>query len=124
MNNNNNISNSGISSSIYNINCNISYIIVLVRGLHSLSRIGDELYIESLDNSLSFRTVNSAQSAYSSVTFYTSFFIHYKSDFKSDEGGKCKLSMKVNMLLSYLMIPYLNLNKLVSLYVQIIFIML
>lgn len=70
-------------------------LLVLVRGLHSLSRIGDDLYVEPTDEYLSFRTVNSAQSAYSSLVFYVSFFTKYKSEFNTEEGGKCKLSMKV-----------------------------
>ncbi|XKL66278.1 hypothetical protein PGB90_009698 [Kerria lacca] len=67
---------------------------VRIRGLHSLSRIGDDLYVEPTDEYLSFRTVNSAQSAYSSLVFYVSFFTKYKSEFNTEEGGKCKLSMK------------------------------
>lgn len=79
----------------------IQYLIsVLVRGLHSLARIGDDLYVEPIEDRLCFRTVNSSQSAYSSVVFFLPFFNHYKCEFDAEEGvGKCKLSMKVSPIL-------------------------
>ncbi|XP_065206807.1 cell cycle checkpoint control protein RAD9B [Planococcus citri] len=67
---------------------------ILVRGLHSLSRIGDELYVEPTKDGMSFRTVNAAQSAYSSLFFNLSFFSRYKCDFQTDEAGTCKISMR------------------------------
>ncbi|KAK7601276.1 hypothetical protein V9T40_008717 [Parthenolecanium corni] len=70
------------------------HIRILVRGLHSLSRIGDDLYVEPTENRLCFRTVNTAQSAYSSLVFDLPFFNQYKCEFDTEEGGKCKLSMK------------------------------
>lgn len=71
--------------------------IVLCRGLHSLSRIGDELYVEPTEEGMCFRTVNAAQSAYSSLFFNLSFFSKYKSEFESEDGGTSKIAMKVSI---------------------------
>ncbi|CAH2274046.1 cell cycle checkpoint control RAD9A isoform X1 [Pelobates cultripes] len=57
---------------------------VFGRAVHSLSRIGDELYLESLDDGLYLRSVNSSRSAYACFTFAPLFFHSYEST-----GGPC-----------------------------------
>ncbi|XP_074740742.1 cell cycle checkpoint control protein RAD9A isoform X1 [Strix uralensis] len=69
---------------------------VLGRAVHSLSRIGDELYLEPTDSGLSLRTVNSSRSAFASFLFAPLFFQLY------EVGGpppdrelfRCKVLMK------------------------------
>ena len=47
---------------------------VFAKSILALSKIGDELYIEPLQNSLTIRTVNSSRSAFACFSFKQSFF--------------------------------------------------
>ncbi|KAK6191327.1 hypothetical protein SNE40_003046 [Patella caerulea] len=74
---------------------------VFGRAVHSLSKIGDELYVEPLEQGFALRTVNSTRSAYAYMLFSPSFFTHYddgsallKSNDSEDEGLRCKVNMK------------------------------
>ncbi|KAL4223119.1 Cell cycle checkpoint control protein rad9b [Mactra antiquata] len=73
---------------------------VFGRAVHSLSKIGEELYIEPLDHGLALRTVNSSRSAYACFLFAPSFFQHYDdgvgdvSSQDSDDTLRCKIAMK------------------------------
>lgn len=73
---------------------------VFGRAIHSLSKIGEELYIEPLAHGLALRTVNSSRSAYACFLFSPSFFQHYDdgtppiSDQDSDDAIKCKIAIK------------------------------
>ncbi|CAH2259776.1 jg24336 [Pararge aegeria aegeria] len=67
------------------------------RTIHALARFGDELYLESLPDSILLRTLNAAESAYAMIKFNKNFFSHFNYNFYStedNEGLKCKISMK------------------------------
>ena len=70
------------------------------RSIHCLSRIGDELFFEALQDGLALRTVNSSRSAYASFIFSTLFFHEYEQGCEEIEGSnpsellKCKITMK------------------------------
>ncbi|KAK3927306.1 Cell cycle checkpoint control protein RAD9A [Frankliniella fusca] len=73
---------------------------ILGRALHSLARIGEELYLEPLNEGLTFRTVHSNHSVYAEVHFNNQFFSYYNCPIQSqgqgeDDGAlKCRINMK------------------------------
>ncbi|MBW03492.1 Cell cycle checkpoint control protein RAD9A, partial [Eschrichtius robustus] len=67
---------------------------VLGKAVHSLSRIGDELYLEPLEDGLSFRTVNSSRSAYACFLFAPLFFQQYQAATPGQDPLRCKILMK------------------------------
>ncbi|XP_003468336.1 cell cycle checkpoint control protein RAD9A isoform X3 [Cavia porcellus] len=67
---------------------------VLGKAVHSLSRIGDELYLEPLDDGLSLRTVNSSRSAYACFLFAPLFFQQYQPSTPGQDLLRCKILMK------------------------------
>ncbi|XP_022261304.2 cell cycle checkpoint control protein RAD9A isoform X3 [Canis lupus baileyi] len=67
---------------------------VLGKAVHSLSRIGDELYLEPLEDGLSLRTVNSSRSAYACFLFAPLFFQQYQATTSGQEALRCKILMK------------------------------
>lgn len=69
---------------------------VLGRAVHSLSRIGDELYLEPTESGLSLRAVNSSRSAFASFLFAPLFFQLYEpgSTGPDTELFRCKVHMK------------------------------
>ncbi|XP_039091393.1 cell cycle checkpoint control protein RAD9A isoform X3 [Hyaena hyaena] len=67
---------------------------VLGKAVHSLSRIGDELYLEPLEDGLSLRTVNSSRSAYACFLFAPLFFQQYQAAPPGQEALRCKILMK------------------------------
>lgn len=73
---------------------------ILGRALHSLARIGDELYLEPLNGGLTFRTVHSNHSVYAEVHFTNQFFSYYNCPVQSqgqgedDDALKCRINMK------------------------------
>lgn len=71
---------------------------ILAKAIHALSKIGDEMYIEPHENTLSFRTVNMANSAYADFTFLQSYFSYYAyGDLQENDALKCKISMRSAM---------------------------
>ena len=58
--------------------------VVLARAIHSLAKIGEELYIDPCDEGLAFRTVNSNRAAFVSYTFKPSFFSSYSHKLVAD----------------------------------------
>ncbi|XP_033061006.1 cell cycle checkpoint control protein RAD9A isoform X4 [Trachypithecus francoisi] len=67
---------------------------VLGKAVHSLSRIGDELYLEPLEDGLSLRTVNSSRSAYACFLFAPLFFQQYQAATPGQDLPRCKILMK------------------------------
>ncbi|XP_036406804.1 cell cycle checkpoint control protein RAD9A [Megalops cyprinoides] len=65
---------------------------VLAKAIHSLSRIGEELYLEPQDEGLALRTVNSSRSAYACFLFSPLFFQKYSSPKSS--VFRCKMAIK------------------------------
>ncbi|XP_062488243.1 cell cycle checkpoint control protein RAD9A [Pezoporus occidentalis] len=69
---------------------------VLGRAVHSLSRIGDELYLEPTENGLSLRSINSSRSAFASFLFAPHFFQRYEAGGPQPDTElfRCKVLMK------------------------------
>uniref|UniRef100_A0A8C6THF5 Cell cycle checkpoint control protein n=1 Tax=Neogobius melanostomus TaxID=47308 RepID=A0A8C6THF5_9GOBI len=65
---------------------------VLAKAVHSLSRIGDELYVEPQEDGLALRSVNSSRSAYACFLFSPLFFSRYTTN--SDHTFRCKMAIK------------------------------
>ncbi|KAF7657433.1 hypothetical protein LDENG_00027130 [Lucifuga dentata] len=65
---------------------------VLAKAVHSLSRIGDELYVEPQEDGLALRSVNSSRSAYACFLFAPLFFSRYTRP--SGQGFRCKMAIK------------------------------
>ena len=63
--------------------CNLKTILffnlflVLTRAIHSLGKIGEDLYIEAQEDGLALRTMNSSRSAFVSYLFNPGFFSSY-----------------------------------------------
>lgn len=77
----------------------------LGKAILTLSRIGEELYVEPYKDGIYFRTVNPKRSAYASFNFTQNFFAFYKLDMTNsnstsnrrgdqEETLKCKVAMK------------------------------
>ncbi|CAL1537047.1 unnamed protein product [Lymnaea stagnalis] len=73
---------------------------VFGRAIQSLSKIGDELYFEPLEDGLYLRSVNSCRSAYACFQFSPSFFLNYINgsvgggEDLDEEPLRCKVGMK------------------------------
>ncbi|CAL8356912.1 unnamed protein product [Merluccius merluccius] len=65
---------------------------VLAKAIHSLSRIGDELYLEPQEDGLTLRSVNSSRSAYACFLFAPLFFSRYA--IPNGHGFRCKMAIK------------------------------
>ncbi|KAM4621629.1 cell cycle checkpoint control protein RAD9A [Polymixia lowei] len=65
---------------------------VLAKAIHSLSRIGDELYLEPQEDGLALRSVNSSRSAYACFLFAPHFFSRYT--IPSGHTFRCKMAIK------------------------------
>lgn len=74
---------------------------VFARAIHSLAKIGEELYIEPLENGFAFKTVNSSRSAFGLFLFDPRFFDKYnrpsdnETTFQNNENEspRCKIAM-------------------------------
>ncbi|XP_071401129.1 cell cycle checkpoint control protein RAD9A-like isoform X1 [Centroberyx affinis] len=65
---------------------------VLAKAIHSLSRIGDELYLEPQEDGLALRSVNSSRSAYACFLFAPLFFSRYT--IPGGHAFRCKMAIK------------------------------
>ncbi|XP_056625986.1 cell cycle checkpoint control protein RAD9A [Triplophysa dalaica] len=65
---------------------------VLAKAIHSLSRIGDELYLEPVEDGLALRSVNSSRSAFACFLLSPLFFQRYETP--SDQSFRCKMPIK------------------------------
>ncbi|XP_054648270.1 cell cycle checkpoint control protein RAD9A [Dunckerocampus dactyliophorus] len=65
---------------------------VFAKAIHSLSRIGDELYVEPQENGFALRSVNSSRSAYACFLFAPLFFSRYT--IPSGNVFRCKMAIK------------------------------
>ncbi|XP_015514867.1 cell cycle checkpoint control protein RAD9A [Neodiprion lecontei] len=71
---------------------------VLAKAIHSLAKIGDEMYIKPQDAGISFQTVNMARSAYASFTFSESYFSYYTyGNLEQDDALRCQVTMRSAM---------------------------
>jgi len=76
---------------------------LLGKAIHSLAKIGDDVYIEPSKDSLSLRAVNSSRSAYATFNFGSSFFssISPSSSCPPDgEEARCKVMVR-SLLLAF-----------------------
>ncbi|KAM8960750.1 cell cycle checkpoint control protein RAD9B [Pelodytes ibericus] len=74
---------------------------VFGKAILSLSKIGDELWFDPVENGLALRVVNSARSAYACILFSSFFFLNYQKAVIHEHGQgevllqiRCKLSVK------------------------------
>uniref|UniRef100_G3Q0U9 Cell cycle checkpoint control protein RAD9A n=1 Tax=Gasterosteus aculeatus aculeatus TaxID=481459 RepID=G3Q0U9_GASAC len=65
---------------------------VLAKAINSLSRIGDELYVEPQEEGLALRSVNSSRSAYACFLFAPLFFSRYT--IPRGHTFRCKIAIK------------------------------
>ncbi|KAK7138300.1 hypothetical protein R3I94_013811 [Phoxinus phoxinus] len=65
---------------------------VLAKAIHSLSRIGEELYLEPVEDGLALRSVNSSRSAFACFLLSPLFFQKYQAP--SDQSFRCKIPIK------------------------------
>merc|ERR1719219_1609541 len=82
---------------------------LLGKVIHSLAKIGDEVYIEPETDSLSLRSVNSSRSAYATFNIGPSFFSSIEPSVDKTgaqvkglvgEEGKCKVMVR-SLLLAF-----------------------
>ncbi|XP_053487712.1 cell cycle checkpoint control protein RAD9A [Ictalurus furcatus] len=65
---------------------------VLAKAIHSLSRIGEELYLEPTEDGLTLRAVNSSRSAFACFLMSPLFFQRYQAP--PDQAFRCKMPIK------------------------------
>ncbi|XP_025837664.1 cell cycle checkpoint control protein RAD9A isoform X4 [Agrilus planipennis] len=71
---------------------------VLTKSLQTLSKIGDELYIEVTKESLLFRSINANKTAFCSFKFFNTFFTSFEvADIDSESDENPKLARKIQM---------------------------
>ena len=51
---------------------------IFARAVHSLAKIGDDLYLDAGEGGLAISTINSSRSAYATYSFRAAFFSSYE----------------------------------------------
>ena len=77
--------------------CKLSAINVklFAKAIHSLAKLGTDIYIEPLEDGLAIKTVNSSRSAYASYLFMQPVFEIYEQKCSDQEDNfKCKVAVK------------------------------
>ena len=91
---------------------------MFAKALHSLAKIGEDLYIDAQVDGLAVRSMNSSRSAFMSYLFAPAFFETYSPEIEpgfdrqsseQDEDSKCRLSMKA-MLMAFKSVNLLDKN--------------
>lgn len=67
---------------------------IIARAIHSLSKIGDEMFIEPTREEMIFRTVNMAQSAFAEFKMTQCFFSSFIFSDPGDCDSLCKVTMR------------------------------
>lgn len=67
---------------------------VVARAVHSLAKVGDEIFIQPGEDELLFRTINSAKSAFAEFRMCRSFFSSFSFPTPQNDT-ECKITMKV-----------------------------
>lgn len=70
--------------------------LVLGRAIHSLAKLGEELYVESSANDLSFRVVNSSKTAYASFSFSDDFFSFFTGGYSENPNNSKWLHIRLD----------------------------
>jgi hypothetical protein len=100
---------------------NVPIFSVLGKAIHSIAKIGEDLYIDPLSDGLAFRSMNSARSAFITYKFHPNFFEVYEektsedlevilqyedppsnSSQSSQNPSKCRLAMRVRSVRLYI----------------------
>lgn len=80
-----------------NINVKFENVLVLAKAIHALAKIGDEMYVQPQEDSISFRAVSMSNSAYVQFTMFKNYFSYYTfGDLQDEDTLKCKISMRVS----------------------------
>lgn len=73
------------------------YALVFAKAIQLLSKIGDEMFVQPLQDYLSFRSVNGSNSAFSDVTFQENFFSYYSyENSEESDSVRCKILIRVS----------------------------
>jgi len=80
---------------------------LLAKAVHSLARVGDDIYIEPAASFLSLRAVNSSRSAYATYNFASHFFSHVEAGGGEGEEVRCKVMVR-SLLLAFRSISVLE----------------
>ncbi|KAL7286043.1 hypothetical protein TKK_0019652 [Trichogramma kaykai] len=68
---------------------------ILARAIQMLSKIGEEMFVQPQEDCLSFRTVNSSNSAFVDITFQENYFSYYAyEDLEESDSLKCKILIR------------------------------
>ena len=77
---------------------NSSNVKIFAKSILTLSKLGDEIYMEPTSDSLTLRTVNASRSAFARISFNEAFFSHFESEFfrNSNSGSSSSRRLRAN----------------------------